>query len=92
MVSMVTKDKENELNSFATIEVSKADGVCKEKGACSSTMLAFFQPSKTSFRDALCLRHGWQPHNLPTNCVFNEPFTVEHCFSCNYGGYPILKH
>ena len=47
---------------------------------------------KSSFRDALCLRYGWEPPRLPSMCVCGSPFTVQHCLSCNVGGYPIMRH
>ena len=36
--------------------------------------------------DVLCLRYGWQPPLLPSSCVCNEHFTVEHALSCPCGG------
>ena len=33
-----------------------------------------FALSKGEFRDALCLRFGWQPVNLPQACVCTRPF------------------
>ena len=51
-----------------------------------------FDLHKGSFRDALCLRYGWHPPLLPTTCVCNKSFTVEHALSCPRGGYPILRH
>ena len=44
------------------------------------------------FRDALCLRIGWQPVNLPQTCVCGKSFSVEHAFSCLCGGFPSIHH
>ena len=51
-----------------------------------------FDLHKGSFRDTLCLRYGWHPPLLPTTCVCNKSFIVEHALSCFHGGYPILRH
>ena len=51
-----------------------------------------FHLHKSSFRDALCLRYGWEPTGLPNNCVCGKSFTVDHCLSCAHGGYTIMRH
>ena len=47
---------------------------------------------KTAFRDAICIRYGWTPPNLPTNCICGRNFSLEHAFSCSFGTYPIIRH
>lgn len=47
---------------------------------------------KGAFRDALCLRYGWQPALLPTTCVCGAAFNVAHALSCPTGGFPTLRH
>ena len=51
-----------------------------------------FTLHKGAFRDALALRYGWQPSNLPSNCVCGAHFSVEHALSCAKGGFPTLRH
>ena len=51
-----------------------------------------FSLHKGAFRDALALRYGWQPLNLPSNCVCGSTFTVDHALSCAKGGFPTLRH
>ena len=51
-----------------------------------------FDLSKGEFCDALCLRFGWQPVNLPQMCVCGKSFSVEHAFTCPYGGFPSIRH
>ena len=51
-----------------------------------------FALHKGAFRDALCLRYGWHPGHLPTECVCGKQFTVNHALSCPYGGLSLLCH
>ena len=51
-----------------------------------------FALHKGAFGDALCLRYGWRPSNLPTNCVCGKPFSVEHALNCACGGLPSICH
>ena len=68
-----------------------------EKGA-SSWLSALpveehgFALHKGAFRDALCLRYGWLPSGLPTQCVCGQGFSVDHSMNCPTGGYPTLRH
>ena len=69
----------------------------KEKGA-SSWLSALpmvehgFALHKGAFRDALCLRYGWRPTRLPSNCVCGKQLTIEHALSCASGGFPSIRH
>ena len=47
---------------------------------------------KGGFRDALCLRYGWQPSGIPTSCCCGSPFSVDHALSCPRGGFPTIRH
>ena len=47
---------------------------------------------KCAFRDALCLRYGWEPKYLASHCICGKPFGVEHALSCPTGGFPIIRH
>ena len=51
-----------------------------------------FDLHKEEFRDALCLRYGWQPSDLPLTCVCGESYTVAHSLMCLYGGFVTLRH
>ena len=42
--------------------------------------------------DALCLRYGWRPSDLPLTCVCGESYTVAHSLMCLYGGFVTLRH
>ena len=61
--------------------------VASESGA--STWLSMlpiqehgFTLHKEAFRDALCLRYGWQPNLLPSTCVCGKTFSIEHALNC----------
>ena len=47
-----------------------------------------FNLHKQAFRDALCLRFGWTPTRLATYCPCDQPFSVNHAFSCPKGAMP----
>ena len=49
-------------------------------------------PPYCAFRDALCLRYGWRPPHLPSNCVCGKQYTIEHALSCACGGLPSIRH
>ena len=51
-----------------------------------------FALHKGAFRDALCLRYGWRPPLLPSQCICGKSFTVEHALSCPFGGFPTIRH
>ena len=42
--------------------------------------------------DALCLRYGWLPSGLPTQCVCGKRFSMDHAMNCPTGGYSTLRH
>ena len=68
-----------------------------EKGA-SSWLTALpiqdhgFTLHKSAFRDAVCLRFGWELKQLPSHCLCGKPLNVEHALSCPTGGFPIIRH
>ncbi len=51
-----------------------------------------FALHKTAFRDAIALRYGWSPSQIPTNCVCGHLFSVQHALSCPRGGFPSIRH
>ena len=71
--------------------------LAQEKGA-SNWLTALpldefnFTLHKGAFRDAIALRYGWLPSNLPTNCSCGTSFSVQHALSCPTGGFPTLRH
>ena len=50
-----------------------------------------FTLHKGAFRDAIALRYGWLPSNIPSTCTCGKSFTVEHALSCPLGGFPSIR-
>ena len=51
-----------------------------------------FHLNKQEFRDALCLRYGWQLANIPSHCVCGTSFSVDHAMICRHGGLTFIRH
>ena len=75
----------------------RAVDLTKEKG--SSTWLSAlplvehgFALHKGAFHDALALRYGWTPSEMPSMCTCGCNFSVEHALSCPKGGFPSIRH
>ena len=51
-----------------------------------------FTLHKRAFFDALALRYGLQPKELPVYCECGASFSVEHALSCKKGGFPAIRH
>ena len=91
------KAEANEIANKLPSNLQRAIEVSSEKGA--STWLTTlpiddhgFALHKGAFQDALCLRYGWHPERLPSRCVCDQKFTVEHALSCSRGGFPSIRH
>ena len=87
----------DEIFSHLTVLQQKTVVQAKEKGASTwLTVLPLrdhgFTLHKAAFHDALALRYGWTPSNLPSKCDCDNTFTVEHALSCRKGGFPTLRH
>ena len=75
----------------------KAAELAQDKGSSSwLTTLPLekygFYLSKSDFKDALSLRYGWMPERMPSKCVCNETFTIDHALSCPRGAFPTIRH
>ena len=51
-----------------------------------------FSLHTTAFHDAIALRYGWNPIQLPDYCPCGAKFSTEHAFSCPKGGFPTIRH
>ena len=90
-------DQADTLKEDLAPQLQRAMELNQEKGASqwlNAIPLASqgFALHKGAFRDALCFRYGWHPKHLPTHCRCRKIFSVEHAFTCSYGGYPTLRH
>ena len=71
---------------------------CARESGASSWLLALpieehhFSLSKGAFRDAQCLRYGWNITNVSSRCACGATFDVDHAMSCHKGGLPTLRH
>ena len=93
---MSTKEADD-LYSHLPAQLQKAVDLAKEKGASTwLTVLPLkehgFSLHKAAFHDAMALRYGWSPSNLPPKCDCGSNFTVEHALSCAKGGFPSIRH
>ena len=85
----------NNIHSALPHSLQRSVEITKETGA-STWLTALplerhgFALSKGAFRDALCLRYGWRPPFLPSHCICNKPFSVEHALSGPHGGTSLV--
>ena len=78
-------------------QLKRCVDLAKEKG--SSSWLSVlpledhgFYLHKGEFRDALCLRYGWQLGSTPLTCSCGAQFSVDHAMVCHMGGFPTIRH
>ena len=91
------KLKASEISENLPATLQKSMKISTEKGASIwlSTLPIQehgFALHKGAFRDALCLRYGWQPKHLPSHCACGRKFTVDHALNCHRGGFPSIRH
>ena len=85
------------LSQSLSFPLKLAVDLAKEKGVSNwLTVLPIeehgFTLHKRAFRDAICLRYGWVPAQVPVNCACGTSFSVQHALSCPKGGYPSIRH
>jgi len=93
----IIKEEANVLRGRLPRKMKKAMELASERGASAwLTTLPLveegFNLHKQAFRDALCLRYGWDPVRLPSTCACGSAFTVEHSFSCPHDAFPSIRH
>ena len=78
-------------------QLKRCVDLAKEKG--SSSWLSVlpledhgFYLHKGEFRDALCLRYGWQLGSTPLTCSCGAQFSFDHAMVCHMGGFPTIRH
>ena len=85
------------LRSQLVNSTQRSMDLAQEKGASNwLTTLPIdengFTLHKSAFCDAIALRYGWLPSNIPSTCTCGKSFTVEHALSCPLGGFPSIRH
>ena len=93
----LSKEAADELRNALPSLLQRAMDLSREKGASSwLTVLPLeehhFSLHKQAFRDALALRYGWLPSQVPSNCPCGHSFSTQHVLSCQKGGYPSIRH
>ena len=90
--------QEVEFISTAMDEQAKKLFVCaREKGA-SAWLSALplkrlgYILNKQEFRDAICLRYGWQIPETPAFCGCGVKNSFDHILTCKKGGYVSMRH
>jgi hypothetical protein len=77
-------------------ETQKAIIEARQKGASSWVTARLEQHNtvlnKGDFRDAICIRYGWQVPFLPHTCCCGAHFDLQHALDCGIGGYRTLQH
>lgn len=92
-----TSTEAEEIYEHLPDQMRRTVDLAKEKG--SSTWLTTlplvehgFALHKGAFHDALALRYGWTPSEMPPMCACGSKFSVEHALSCAKGGFPSIRH
>ena len=87
----------NDIYNKLPIPLQRAVKLATEKGASTwLTVLPLmeygFTLHKGAFHDALALRYGWTPSEMPSKCACGNNFLVDHALSCAKGGFPSIRH
>ena len=78
-------------------QLQRSVALAQEKGS-SAWLTALpvaehgFLLHKGEFRDAICLRYGWNLNNTPQSCNCGTSFSVDHAMTCHMGGIPTIRH
>ena len=80
-----------------TPQLQRSVELAQEKGSSAwLTVLPMaehgFLLHKGEFRDAVCLRYGWNLSNIPRSCNCGTPFSIDHAMICHMGGIPTIRH
>ena len=84
---MDMKDKADDLKNTMNERLSRAFESAQEKGA-SAWLSALplkklgYVLNKQEFRDAICLRYGWEIKGTPKSCVCGEDNSLDHALIC----------
>ena len=100
----IKAERENELKQKALeLKIDMTDTeiryfeTAQEKGA-SSWLSALplkrmgYTLNKQEFRDAICLRYGWEIKGVPKDCSCGSKNDLDHALICHKGGFVNMRH
>ena len=91
------EDRAERIKEMAPQKTKRALDLAAEKGS-SACLTAIslqdlgFNLNKREFRDDVKLRYDWPVDDIPSTCVCEEVFTVDHSMICKLGGFVIQRH
>ena len=91
------KQEHEEISELLEGKKKKLFHAVKEKGA-SSWLSALpiqrlgYTLNKQEFRDAVCLRYGWNIADMPMFCGCGQLNSMDHVLICKKGGYVSMRH
>ena len=96
-VKLRLHEAEVQTNKTLGVKLGKALECSSVKGASSWLTSLPLQDedrvlNKSEFRDALALRYGWKPKNLPQKCACGKDTSIAHALDCKLGGYVTMRH
>ena len=95
---IILKEKfEEVVQLLPTNETRQSLQMNREKGSGSWLTVLPLQEygytlNKQEFRDALCLRYGWNISNMPHFCGCGIKNSINHTLICKKGGYVAMRH
>jgi hypothetical protein len=103
LVSITKESRQFNLDNAASVrqsltpELQRSFDLANEKGVsvwltCLPIDEYGFCLHKRDFLDAMALRYGWSPANIPTLCACGVSFTIRHILSCPKGGLLSISH
>ena len=93
----VQQKRARDTTAQLTPQLQRSVELAQEKGSSAwLTVLPMtehgFLLHKGEFRDAVCLRYGWNLSNIPRSCNCGTPFSIDHAMICHMGGIPTIRH
>ena len=91
------KNEHEEISDLLEEKQKRLLQAAKEKGA-SSWLSALpiqrlgYTINKQEFRDAICLRYGWNISDMPKFCGCGQANSLDHVLICKKGGYVSMRH
>ena len=88
LLSGISSMNANEIGEHLPASLRRATDLAKEKGSSIWLTAVPLVEHRFAFHDALALRYGWTPSEMPSTCTCGSKFSVENALSCARGGFP----